>query len=238
MIKKAVAILLLGVVNNVFGATWQDYSPAVGPEHKAGMLVWQDTKQYTSMWIGLGNGDTIWRDPNTTAPGTVEHWRLSDGFWKIMAFDTFSADCIKAELEDLNSGLTVSLPCTKGHFYVPFLLPKDPFRIRNWGIIAGTEKFYWEAKFFPGEQATNPCWYQGSRTVEVMRQQEAWWDQNGGWVNNVQGTPAFDANGTPVRPVVAMAREATLAKGFGVWTLRDLLPNSRTICLYSVWDWQ
>ena len=104
-----------------------------------------------------------------------------------------------------------------------------------WGIIAGTNRFYWDASFFPNETATNNCWVGGPMTAKVIREQENWWDDSGWMDKKAHPIPWF--GNTPVEVPVTYAREATVAKGLGVWTLHDLVPGSRNICLYSIWSW-
>lgn len=231
----------LGIATaNSEAATWGDYSPAIGPSKQAGMIVWENTKQWVSEWIGLGDGSVWWREPNTGQSNGIEHWTVLNGWYMIKSFEdpgvgVWSADCIKAVLTDINTGQKASLPCTKGHFYTPFLIPSDPYRMQIWGLIAGTNRFYWDASFYPNEKATNNCWVGGPTTLPVIREQENWWDDSG-WMDKLKHPIPFNGM-TPIEVSVPMAREATLAKGYGVWTLVDLVTKDR-MCLYSTWTWQ
>jgi hypothetical protein len=201
---------------------------------QAALLLWQDARVPLAYWVGSGTGDATWVQPDGTPTGT-EHWVVRNGFVMVDGFDQWGADCTRAELEDIATGAVTVLPCARGHYYVPFLLPSSPWRIRNWGLLAGTNRFYWEADFYPGESALNPCWYEGAQTRPVIREREVWWDIGGGWVRG-SGTPPFDAQGHAQRPTVTKQYEVTLAQGLGVWTAVDLATGQRT-CLYSVWRW-
>lgn len=224
-------ILLLFLALPLHAATISEYFIHVQPSKFAGLLLRQDTHQRASSWTGLGNGDVLWRDPNkANDPGSTEHMRLRDGWLMLDGFDGSSVKCIQAEIEDINSGERMSLPCD--NYYAPWLVPRDPWRIRFWQAI-GDILVYYEAAFYPGEQATNPCWYEGPQTREVIRQQEAWYDTRGGWAFG-SGSAPFDAFGKPLRPMVALGRETTIAKGDGVWTIKDAVP----LCAYSTWQWQ
>lgn len=254
MLNKLSGLVIgtLLVCNLALAATWSDYSPAIGSTKMAALLSRADTHQWASEWIGLGNGGAIWRNPNDpSSQGSIENWFLdNDGWYKIRSYENpaapighqvYQVTCIKADVTDLNTGKVLPLLCNRaGQPYVPFLIPNDPFRVRAWGLVDGTLQYYWEATFYPNEQATDVCWLAGPRTLQVIRQQEAWWDSGGLWMNggNV-GIRPFNANGTPVEVNVPMARETTLAKGLGVFTTVDLTGPTKGIqlCLYSIWQW-
>ena len=206
----------------------------MAPQRNAGLLVWQDTKQWVSEWISDGSASATWRDPNTGTPGSVEHYSLREGAMMLDGFDQWPIACLRADLVDINSGETVSLTCDKGHPYAPFLIPRDPWRMRIWGVIANSVRFYWEGDFYP-DSATDPCYFSGPITRDVIREQEVWWDSNGGWVRGT-GTPVFDAQGKPISPSVTKQSETLVAKGEGVIGLKDLA-SGRQSCLYSRWQW-
>lgn len=229
------ALLLLAMVSQAWGATLPEYFVHVLPGQRAGMLVWQDTRQQTSQWVSYPNGDVAWGDPNKWQP-SLEHMRVLDGYLTIAGFDQWTADCIQAEIEDINSGVRYPLTCRGGHYYSPMLIPRDPWRVRVWGLIAGTRKFYWEADFFATETAFNACWYEGAQTKDVIRQDDSWWDDQAGWVRATGSNP-YDAVGKPVRPTVTKLWEVTLARGVGPWTILDKA-SGRRMCAVSTWAWR
>ena len=231
--RLALALLLFWSVG-ASAVTLPEFYIHLQGKRQAGMLVWQDTRQWVSEWVGYANGDVEWLDPNTGQRGSVEHQIFRDGFFVITGFDQWPADCTKAEIEDINTGTVYPLTCSKGHFYSPLIVPKDPWRIRVWGLIAGNRKFYWQSDFFPGETVTNPCWFQGPITREVIRQKDSWWDEVQGWVRATGSLP-FEGN-KPVRPTVQSLWEVTVAKGLGVFTTKGA--DGRVACLYSVWSWE
>jgi hypothetical protein len=207
------------------------------PKQIAGMLVHENSRQWASLWVAHKEGFVEWLDPNTGSGSGREYGVIRDGWFVLTAFDQWSADCVRAELEDINSGVVTTIQCSKGHYYIPLLVPRDPFRVRVWGVIAGgPKKFYWEADFFPNEQKFNPCWYEGPKTAQVIRQQEVWFDTAGGWVRGT-GTAPFDAAGKPIRPQVIKQWEVTVARGYGVWTMQDLNTGDK-YCAYSTWEWK
>lgn len=218
------------------GATLGDYYAHVVPGQRAGMLVWQDTLEWTSEWISHPNGDVQWLDPHEP-PGSFEQMTVRDGYLVLLGFEhRYSADCTLAEIEDINSAVRYPITCRGGHYYSPMLLPRDPWRMRMWGTIAGGRRFYWQSDFYPGEQAFNACWFEGAQSREVVRQLDSWWSEPEGWVR-ATGGPPFDAAGRPVRPAVSSTYEITLAKGVGPWTIRDKSVG-RDRCAYSMWSWQ
>ena len=228
-------LLLLAFCGSARAAVLTDYFIHVLPGQRAGMLVWEDTRERTSQWVAYPNGDVAWGDPNKWQP-SLEHMRVLDGYLTISGFDQWSADCIQAEIEDIQSGIRYPVTCRGGHYYSPMLVPRDPWRIRVWGLIAGTRKFYWEADFWQTQAAFNPCWYEGAQSRDAITQQEVWWDEIGGWQRGT-GDRAFDAQGKPVRPTVTKLWEITLARGAGPWTILDK-SSGRRICAYSMWNWK
>ena len=246
MIKRMLQGLLFG---GLLAATYYDAKADTAPDYFihfqprqiAGMLVTDDQfRQWSSMWVAHKEGFVEWLNPDGTRGSGREYEQIRSGYLTITAFDQWSADCTKALIEDINSGARTEMPCVKGggHYYVPWLVTKDPVRVRVWGVIAGgPRKFYWEADFFPNEKKLNNCWYQGPTTADVIRQQEVWYDDGLGYVRGT-GTPAFDSQNRPIIPQVVKQWEATLAKGYGVWTLQDLKPGGAKYCEYSTWEWK
>ncbi len=236
VVAAFIAGVLTAICWDTRTATLPEYFIHVLPGQRAGMLVWLDTRQWTSQWITHSNGDVQWRDPNTSLPGSFEHMFVRDGYLLIQGFDQWDASCTMAEIEDLNSGVRYPLTCRGGHYYSPMLVPRDPWRMRVWGLIAGTRKFYWESDFFTAETAFNACWYEGAQTRDVIRQLDSWWTKDEGWVRSTADREPFDLAGNPVRPTVKKLWEITLAKGVGPWTITDKA-SGRKMCAYSRWDW-
>jgi hypothetical protein len=232
----------------LLGATWYDAKAATTPEYfihfqpkqVAGLLVTDDVhRQWSSLWVAHKEGFVEWLNPDGTTGSGREYEQVRNGYLTITAFDQWTADCRKAVLEDINTGARTELQCQAGtgHYYIPWLVPQDPVRIRIWGVIAGGPKrFYWEADFYPNEKKLNNCWYEGPKTADVIRQQEVWYDDGGGWIRGT-GTAAWNAQGQPIIPQTVKQWEATIAKGYGVWTLQDLRPGGPKYCEYSRWDW-
>lgn len=236
MIRVLLALALWCVAASGWSAPTSDYFIHFMHRQQAGMIVWQDTRQWTSLWITHLNGDVQWRDPNTSDPGSFEQMFQRDGYWILGGFEhKWSADCTRAEIEDINTGAIAQLDCSKGHPYAPFLLPRDPWRMRVWGLIAGSRRFYWESDFYPSQQVFNGCWYQGGQTREAIVQDDSWWTKEDGWTR-ATGTEPYDFAGNPVRPTVNKTYRVTVAKGAGVWTIHENGARSDR-CAYSVWDW-
>ena len=224
--------LLLAIATGAQGATLAEYMPHASGDHVAGMLIKRDSREWASMWVSYGKGMLEWRDPAAKV-GNFEFMSWRDGWLFLDKLDQWPIRCIKAEIEI--AGIVLPAPCDKGHPYSPANVLRDPIIMRAW-IDVGGQKAYWQSEFIPGVQTFNPCWYQGERTVETILQRDSWWSANGGWVR-ATGTPPYDAQGRPRRPVVTNAYEVTLAKGVGVWTINDI-GNNVQFCAYSTWSWQ
>ncbi len=108
-----------------------DYFIHFQPKQQAGMLVHDDAvRQWASMWVGHKEGFVEWIDPNKGTGSGREYELVRAGWLVITAFDQWSATCTKAILEDINSGQRSELQCSTGHFYIPWLVTKDPIRVR------------------------------------------------------------------------------------------------------------
>src|SRR5690348_10027190 len=182
---RALLLTALLWAGAALGVTSPQYWVHIAPQKQAALFVGQTTGSWFSEWVSDGTGAAMWRNPSTGVPTGVEHWTLRDGWLVITGFsDDFGlpqwpADCVRAELQDVQTGATAPLTCRGGHQYVPFLIPRDPWRIRIWGVIANSLKFYWEAEFTPGTM-TDSCYYSGPITRDVIVQREVWWDSGGG----------------------------------------------------------
>lgn len=240
------AALALFIAVGAGAESLSQYLLHMAPGRHAGMLVW-DTPghEWLSMWVSDGTGQAAWRNPSTGQTNSVEHWRDGrDGYIYVDGYSDkfdvgvqFTSDCMLVQIIDLESGVYFQPPCAKGQIYFPALMPRGPWRLRFWGALAGTSRFYYEADFFPGEKATNNCWYEGPKTVDVLRQREVWYDSNGGWVRGTGNKSPFNAQGLPQDVQTTKTFEITLAKGYGTgWTGTDLATGQK-FCLYSVWSW-
>lgn len=196
-----------------------------------------------SEWVSVGDGGAMWLNPATGKTTGVEHWVARNGFLLIDYFaDSFStnprqqripANCTKALLQDVPSGAMTELQCDgHGHYYSPWLLPRDAWRLFIWGDVG--YKFFWAAEFTPST-ATNPCYYAGAQTSDVIVQQEVWWDAVNGWVEG-SGGPAYDLLGNPLMPTITYGSESTVMRGEGVVLHQDLT-TGLAMCLYSRWLW-
>jgi hypothetical protein len=230
------------------GITTPQYWVHMAPQKQAAILVWQATGQWTSEWISVGDGGAQWIDPNTGKMNSVEHWTQRGGFLMIDYFangfdfeakttpgyQRIPANCVKAVLQDVPSGQMIDLPCDgHGHYYVPWLLPRDPWRIFVWGNVG--YPFFWAAEFTPALSVTNPCYYAGPQVRDAVVQREVWWDRLNGWAEG-SGGPAFDATGKPIMPLITYGIEATVGLGEGVMLRRDVA-TGQSMCLYSRWTW-
>lgn len=225
--------LLLALTTQAEGATLFDYFPHVGDKKLAAMLLRSDTRERMSMWVSDGKHSVEWYDPNTGKYQGSERFSVRDGWIILEAFDAIPANCIRAEIEDIGTGVIIPLPCSKGHYYAPVILPKDPWRIRNWISLPGVGRAYWEADFYPGETAVNPC---SGESRAVLRQVEVWRSEYNyvtEWVRGT-GTEPWDDRGNPVRPTVTKQWQVTLAPGIGVWTGQG---PEWGLCLFSTWQW-
>jgi hypothetical protein len=246
------ALALLLAIGCAASAARAETSPQfwvhMAPQKQAALFVGQTTGAWFSEWVSDGTGAAMWRNPTSGVATGVEHWTLRDGWLVLTGYSNdfgavqWPADCVRAEIEDVQTGATAPLTCRGGQQYVPFLIPRDPWRIRIWGVIANSSRFYWEAEFTPGQSVTDSCYYSGPITRDAIVQREVWWDSTGGgpkhdgWAEGT-GTAPFDASGKPVVPTVTYGVETTVAKGEGVLTHKDLA-TGLAMCLYSRWDWQ
>ena len=96
-----------------------------------------------------------------------------------------------------------------------------PFTLRQWGIIAGEKRYFWQHRIEPSA-AYNPCWLgPGDSNRPTLKQTEVWWDEVGGWT---RGTGVLK-DGLPTGEVV-MDFFQHIAKDAGyVWT------GSNGLCL-------
>lgn len=243
-----IRLLLWLIAGPAFAVTAPQFWVHTAPQKQASILAWQGTSQWVTEWISDGTGSALWRDPNNPedrSKWNVEHWALRDGWLMIDWFSNdfvgaprFNADCVKAEIQDVQTGITAPLTCRGGHYYVPFLMPRDPWRVRMWLLIAGSLHAYWEAQFSPQANASGACM---TEPQDVIVQREVWWDSGGGgpkhdgWAEG-SGTAAFDAKWNPITPAVTYGVEAVVAKGQGVIRRTDFI-DGRTMCLYAHWSW-
>ena len=205
---------------------------------------WEDNLGPLSSWASDGKGNVTFRDPVTGEGQSTECWRVQYDWLVCTGFapgwatePIYTGDCIKAQIEDINTGLVAECAPAQGvvHYYAPHLVPNAPWRLRHWVLLGGDVPTYYEADFYPGETAVNKCWHSGPVSLPVIRQREVWWDARGGWVRGT-GTSPFDANGAPIVPTVTKQFEVTLAKNVGVFTLWDMQKNQRAGC-WNCWEW-
>lgn len=249
VVTAIVFALLALCAGGARAVTAPDYWVHMNPMRQAGLLVWKDGGQWVSEWIADGKANATWRDPNdkSGALGSVEHYTMHDGYMMLDGFSdpAFFAQhpdkaewpitCIKATLVDLNSGESFALDCSHGgHPYAPALMPRDPWGVRIWGVIANSKRFYWQGDFYP-DTTTDACYYSGPISRETIREREVWYDSAGGWSRGT-GSPPFDAQGNPVDPHATEQSETIIGRNEGVMGVRDLV-TGRESCLYSLWNW-
>lgn len=74
----------------------------------------------------------------------------------------------------------VSLPADTNP-YSPISILR-PFTLRQWGVIAGEKKYFWQHRIEPAN-IYNPCWLgSGDSFRPTLKQAEVWWDEVGGWI--------------------------------------------------------
>jgi hypothetical protein len=226
-------------------ATLLEYFAHAQPRKLGSRLVWISKPEggVITQWVSDGKGNVTWIAADGDV-GDTEHWRVRNGWIMVDGFSSdwgngtpaYGGTILRAEIEDIASGAWCELPPSPAvHYYSPYLLPAHPWRMRNWARVDGTILMYWETDLYPGVRAENPVWYEGKQTREVIRQQEVWWDANGGWVRG-SGSPPFDAAGKPIRPTVTKMYEVTIARDIGLWTGKDLATGG-AYGAYSVWQW-
>jgi hypothetical protein len=67
--------------------------------------------------------------------------------------------------------------CSRGAAYGPMTLVPGVHTIRQWGIVAGTKQFYWQAEYTFGQSAMNVCWQGPDPQRPVLGQREVWQDR-------------------------------------------------------------
>lgn len=66
--------------------------------------------------------------------------------------------------------------------YAPISISK-PFTLRQWGIIAGQKRYFWQHRIEPFSGIWNSCWLGvGDSLRPTLKQTEVWWDETGGWI--------------------------------------------------------
>lgn len=194
-----------------------------------------------SSYFADGEGNVTWRSADGREVYQTEHWRVFDGFVNCTGFSPgwgdgepeYKARIIRAVMTDLETGASVELPAQAGiaHYYAPFLVPAGPWQIDNWFEIDGVKAFFRNV-LTPGVVATNRFWYGADQTRTCIKEAASWWS-DGEWVQ-ATGTSPYDPEGRPIVPAVANTFWVTLARGIGVWTLRDEAANLDA-GVYSIW---
>jgi len=238
MILLRIVLLLVALVQSAHAAIATDFYVHLQAKRQAALIVWQDIsgRPGLAVWVADGTGAVQWRNPDgSISQAGTEHMAIRNGWIMLDRFGPWSADCIKAELVDIQTGTVMEFPCKPGggHPYVPMILPRDPFRVRVWGLIDGKQAFYWETDFAHVGQVRNECWYEGPQSRESIQQSEAWFAAHGGWLIGSGGAP-FDAQGKPQAANAVHGCTVTVAKGAGVWTYAV---GKDRACLYSLWNW-
>ena len=195
------------ITPTVIPTDYRDYAP-----FRTSVVRTFNQGQYSSLVISPSAIDVTW-GPSTEEfrirPYAGEDWVILDAYrsdghrWPIVS------DRIQ-----IDYGLGwVDLP-PETNPYSPVIVSK-PFTLRMWGVVAGERKFFWQHRITTSVLTYNSCWQGlGDSTRLAIKQEEVWWDSDGGWV---RGTGVIK-DGLPTGEVT-MDFFQTIAKDAGyVWT--------------------
>lgn len=160
--------------------------------------------------VKWGESWEVWAITSCTAGGPPEQWVV------LLGFKTPTGPLWEA----VNQRTTwdgIEVKCDRGAPYGPQYLAPGVHTIRQWGIVAGTKEFYWQAEYTFGLTAFNPCWQGADATRPVLGQREVWVDR--GNPTAVRGTVIGDPWLTTPQVVYETQNNAGLGAGF-LWTYR------------------
>ena len=128
-----------------------------------------------------GRIDVVWGDSTeefTVRQYAGEPWAMLDAYREDKKGARYE---IKTTRVEIDYGLGwVSLPPDTNP-YSPVNITR-PFTLRQWGIIAGEKKYFWQHRIEPAS-AYNSCWLgAGDSNRPTLKQTEVWWDEVGGWI--------------------------------------------------------
>lgn len=153
---------------------YQDYAPfrqSVCREFNAGRWC---SAVYTSR-IDITWGDST--EEFTVRQYAGEPWAMLDAYREDKIGKRYGIQTTRVEI-NYGSGW-VSLP-NDTNPYAPININR-PFTLRQWGIIAGEKRYFWQHRIEP-TSIYNPCWLgAGDSNRPTLKQTEVWWDEVGGW---------------------------------------------------------
>jgi hypothetical protein len=117
--------------------------------------------------------------------------------------------------------------CDRGAPYGPQDLAPGVHTLRQWGIVNGTNEFYWQAEYTFGQEAMNPCWTGPQPQRPVIWQREVWQDRGGG---TARGTVIGD----PWQVVPQVVYDTRNAAGLGAGFLWVYFTPTGQYCLRSL----
>lgn len=163
---------LVGTTNPNSGIDYRDYAPfrqSVCRDFSAG--------RWCSV-ITPNGADVTWGDSTeefTVRPYAGELWVMLDAYRE--KDKRYGVQTTRVEV-DYGAGW-VSLPADTNP-YSPITILR-PFTLRQWGVIAGGKRYFWQHRIEPAT-AYNSCWLGiGDSTRPTLLQREVWWDEVGGW---------------------------------------------------------
>lgn len=224
----------------MMASTLSYFIDVTGPRYGA-MIAWNSGVQLTEL-VTFGNGDLEWINPQTPSVNSgVENWGVSGEYICVKGYSSSStgdaqwpAPATKAQIIDISSSLTVQIPLDGvTQPYIPLILPKDPFRMQVWGVIAKQRKYFWQSDFTPSITASNPV----HGVLPAIQQYDYWWDETNGWVRSSGKQLPYDASGNPQDPEATSTWMNTIALGFGkCFTGTDVAMN-QSFYLSQKWNW-
>lgn len=145
----------------------------------------------------------------------LDAYRTSPYYWRSVA--------TRAEVDDGQGW--VSLPLTGSTYYARVSF-QSGFTLRQWGCINDSDdkclrRWFHQHTITPKPSVYNSCWQGiGDSIRPVLRQQEVWWDSDGGFI---RGTAAIGVNGEPDGSGVRYDFYQDIARDAGyVWQGTDL----------------
>ena len=112
------------------------------------------------------------------------------------------------------NGAEVPSPKT-GQIYMPRRIT-GPLTITVWGWIQANDGSFgklwaWRATLTPMLNAPTPC----GPDLDAIKQEETWWDSDGGWLWNPTPSAPFDKDNKPQAFTHSYVRENYMGKGIG-----------------------
>lgn len=164
-----------GTTNPNLGLDYRDYAPfrqSVCRDFNAGRWC----SQITPDGADVSWGDSI--EENHIRQYAGEPWVMLDAYRNDKIGARYGIQTTRVEI-DYGAGW-VSLPADTNP-YSPVNINR-PFTLRQWGIVAGEKKYFWQHRIEPTNNVYNACWLGlGDSNRPTLLQREVWWDEVGGW---------------------------------------------------------